>query len=299
MAFKLPKLILPSSSPSPTPNHSSFATSSLQNLSKAFASSSSIQSASIEDVTKSFAASLVLANLKVMDLSHRISAPKRGVVQSFLIVKPLNSTPQSLMELKRFCGRQVLTQPYDDVKSIKSFAMDLFFWVSIQNIPPKYEIPENFPGIASFGGRYIEHDDKLFIKSKKVWVRVEKKLSNPILNSKTIKLATDDEEEIDFYFENCLSICDACYLVFHENGKCRASSGYNIAGHSNVDIMPNPAFVISFASKALVHGSFKFQGCSMSPSTPIATSVLDQKKEKMHRRPTILKKPVRELEDDA
>lgn len=194
----------------------------------------------------------------------------------------------------------IVIQPYYGVKSIKSFATDsLFFWVHIQNIPPKYEIPENFPGIASFGGRYIEYDDKLFIRSKKVRVRVEKKLSNPILHSKTIKLATDAEEEIDFYFENCLSICDASNLVFHENGKCRARSSYNTTGHSNVDIMPNPASAISFASKALVHGAFKFQGCSMSPSTPIATSALDQKKEKMHRRPTILKKPMHELEDDA
>ncbi|KAL6204725.1 hypothetical protein ACLB2K_021992 [Fragaria x ananassa] len=135
-----------------------------------------------------------------------------------------------------------------------------FFWVRIQNIPPKYEIPENFPSIASIAGRYIEYDDKLFIRSKKVRIRVEKKLSDHILNSKTIKLATDAEVGIDFYFENCLSICDACNLVFHENGKCRANSGYSTAGHSNADIMPNSASVISFASKALVHGAFKFQG---------------------------------------
>ncbi|KAL6144684.1 hypothetical protein ACLB2K_055375 [Fragaria x ananassa] len=193
----------------------------------------------------------------------------------------------------------IVIQPYDVVKSIKSFIMDsLFFWVRIQNIPPKYEIPENFPSIASVVGRYIEYDDKLFIRSKKVRVRVEMKLSDPILNSKTIKLASDVDEEINFYFENCLGICDACNLVFHEHGKCQANSSYNTAGHCNANIIPNPAFVISFASKALVHRAFKFQG-SVSPSTPIATSVFDQKKEKMHKCPTILKKPTREPEDDA
>ena len=62
----------------------------------------------------------------------------------------------------------VVIQLYDGVKSIKSLAMDsLFFWVRIQNILPKYEIPENFPGITSVAGRYIEYDDKLFIRSKK------------------------------------------------------------------------------------------------------------------------------------
>ncbi|KAL6129023.1 hypothetical protein ACLB2K_072376 [Fragaria x ananassa] len=122
----------------------------------------------------------------------------------------------------------IMIQLYDGVKSI--LAMDsLFFWVCFKNIPPKYEIPENFPSIASVPGRYIEYDDKLFMQSKKVRVRVEKKLSDPILTSKNIKLATNAEEQIDFYFENCLSICDACNLVFHENGKCRANSSY-IAG---------------------------------------------------------------------
>ncbi|KAL6129325.1 hypothetical protein ACLB2K_072676 [Fragaria x ananassa] len=156
----------------------------------------------------------------------------------------------------------------------------LFFWVRIQNIPPKYENPKNFPGIASVASRYIEYDDKLFIRSKKVRVRVEKKLSDPILHSKTIKLTTNAKEEIDFYFENYLSICDACNLVFHENGKCRASSGYSTVGHSKANIKPNPVFVISFASKALVHGAFKFKGL-VSPSTPIANSVFDEKTKKL------------------
>ncbi|KAL6209101.1 hypothetical protein ACLB2K_020044 [Fragaria x ananassa] len=174
----------------------------------------------------------------------------------------------------------------------------LFFWVRIQNIPPKYEIPENFPGIASVASRYIEYDDKLFLRSKKVRVRVEKKLSDPILTSKTIKLATNAEEQIDFYFENCLSICDACNWVFHENGKYRANSSYNTIGQSHANIMPNSVPVISFASKALMHGAFKFHG-SRLPSSLIATSIFDQKKEKKYKRPTILKKPVREPKDDV
>ncbi|KAL6209172.1 hypothetical protein ACLB2K_020115 [Fragaria x ananassa] len=137
------------------------------------------------------------------------------------------------------------------------------------------------------------------MRSKKVRVKVEKKLSDPILTSKTIKLATDAEEQIDFYFENCLSICHACNLVFHENGKCQANSSYNIAGQSHADITSNPAPVISFASKALMHGAFKFHGSRM-PSSPMAALIFDKKKqEKTHKRPTILKKPAREPEDDA
>ncbi|KAL6227843.1 hypothetical protein ACLB2K_001799 [Fragaria x ananassa] len=61
----------------------------------------------------------------------------------------------------------IVIQLYDGVKSIKNLAMDsLFFWVRIQNIPPTYEILENFLGIASVAGRYIGYDDKLFMRSK-------------------------------------------------------------------------------------------------------------------------------------
>lgn len=46
---------------------------------------------------------------------------------------------------------------------------------------------------------YIEYDEKLFIvKSKKVRVRVERKLSDPIFDVKTIKLAKNVEEELCF-----------------------------------------------------------------------------------------------------
>ncbi|KAM5578331.1 hypothetical protein ABKV19_008576, partial [Rosa sericea] len=103
----------------------------------------------------------------------------------------------------RFNQAPVVMQEYDGIALPHSVALDaLFFWVRITNIPPLFEDKDTIRDIAAIAGRVIELDDKLFDTTGKIRVRVSHALYKPFFLKKRVKLASEIEEEIGFFFEN-------------------------------------------------------------------------------------------------
>ncbi|XP_061989516.1 uncharacterized protein LOC133708083 [Rosa rugosa] len=177
-----------------------------------------------------------------------------------------------------------LLQAYQDLNS-------LFYWVRISNIPPLFEVPNNFLDIAAVAGEYIEYDEKLFVNSGKVRVRVSHEILKPFFLQKTLKLAPRVEPEISYFFENLVGKCHVCNLIYHEDDRCPSST--SIAKDT---LMPKPGETkleisspfISFTTNQFINGTFKFQGLK-TPILPAVGRSLFGKDNGNGRKPLVLR----------
>ena len=142
-------------------------------------------------------------------------------------------------------------------------------YVSVTLDPPFFEIPKNFPVLGAVAGKFLEYDERTWRLSKRLRVRVERKLSEHIFTEQTLKLDKNIEAEIHFFFEKCLGMCPDCYLVYHEDGRCYATPSIvnKHAGSTNGKTLEAAVPGLGFAASHLVNGQFRFQG-TQQPTLP-------------------------------
>ncbi|KAL6184648.1 hypothetical protein ACLB2K_046048 [Fragaria x ananassa] len=178
-----------------------------------------------------------------------------------------------------------------DGKNPTSIPMNkLYFWVGILNIPKALEKDRYIRNVSTIIGTYIYKDDRLFVATQQIRVRVSHALNRPFYEKKkTLKIMDGVVKEFVFQFENMIGVCKHCDLIQHEHGVCLKVGGGN----------PNPSsskvvFPASFRANSIVFtdASFLFKGSENESTPSVVCGLFDPKltirKLTIIRRETIL-----------
>nr|XP_011457626.1 PREDICTED: uncharacterized protein LOC105349503 [Fragaria vesca subsp. vesca] len=116
----------------------------------------------------------------------------------------------------------MVVQEYDGLANFNSIDLNSpFFWVRIENIPPKLEVFETIEDAAIVIGDRPFVDLPLLNSAGEVRVRVSRALDRPFIFEKVLKLAPGIVKNVLFFYENLVGMCSICKLIFHCDGVCK------------------------------------------------------------------------------
>ncbi|KAL6133829.1 hypothetical protein ACLB2K_066062 [Fragaria x ananassa] len=114
-------------------------------------------SSHIDDVTASFTASLTFAGNEVLDVSRRSGSVRSRNSQAYFLAKPFapkRIDPSDMHQtFRRVWNINGKFKEYDELVDFNAIKMDsLFFWVRLENIPPRLETKETIEDAAIVAG---------------------------------------------------------------------------------------------------------------------------------------------------
>ncbi|KAL6184375.1 hypothetical protein ACLB2K_045777 [Fragaria x ananassa] len=167
----------------------------------------------IDEVTASFATSLALAGDGVLDVLSRLGANLHRNSQAYLLAKPLAQKCVNPADLQQTFRKIWCTEGKFKLQS-------LFFWVRLENIPPRLETPTVIEDASIVAGDDPYVDLNLLNSTGEVRVRVSHALDKPFIFEKVLKLALGIVKNVVFFYENLVAICASCKLIYHLDGIC-------------------------------------------------------------------------------
>ncbi|KAL6146657.1 hypothetical protein ACLB2K_057335 [Fragaria x ananassa] len=181
----------------------------------------------------------------------------------------------------------MVIQDYDGLADFAYINLQsLFFWVRLENIPPRLETPVVIEDAAIVAGDNPHVDLNLLNSTGEVRVRVSHALDRPFIFEKVLKLAPGIVKNIVFFYENLVGMCATCKLIFHLDGICKKKVAKSAVQDSQKENRVEA--LVNLANPNYSQGSLKFTGAMPSILKPLQPQM--PSKPPLTRKPIVIKK---------